>query len=372
MLRLIGIIYICFYFGSTQAASTQSCETWSSWIDEAVQQRRDGGRIVGLIAVVALSDRDCVFKYGERDTYSRNRLSLDDFFELGSITKTFTGLLLAREIIKGRQSLTRPIVSFDSIDFPFNELITLEHLATHTAGIELSNTDLSWVKDIDNPFADFDRAKLYHQVEQARVQFKPGTSYLYSNLGSGLLGQLLSFDRKMSFEELLRNEILLPLGMIHSTNYWDVIGELVPGHRSDTLEEVSPWLFADAIAGAGGLRSNAREMKRYLRAQTFATGGPLGHEIRLSQTAVRQQPLCPQMALGLGWNIGLCEDNSTLASLRHHGGQTGGFRNFIGILPEAVGLLLLTNSSESHTSVPITDEVDQIGFSVLRRYQATR
>src|SRR5262249_20556032 len=134
----------------------------------------------------------------------------DTIFEIGSITKVFTGLLLAEMVERGLVKLDDPIQKY--LPVPVPQEITLLHLATHTSGLPCDPP--GWKpRNNNNPFADYGTKELYAFLSSWRLEREIGTRYSYSNLGMGLLGHLLSLRVNMSFEDLVTRRICDPLGM---------------------------------------------------------------------------------------------------------------------------------------------------------------
>ena len=137
-------------------------------------------------------------------------------FEIGSITKVFTGLLLADLADRDVVSLETPVVELlpEGVEVPEFEgrSITLRDLSTHVSGLPRLPSNLA-MTDPMNPYADYDAGDLYAFLSGHRLRRAPGDEHEYSNLGAGLLGHALSVRAKASFEDLVRERIADPLGM---------------------------------------------------------------------------------------------------------------------------------------------------------------
>src|SRR5260370_30669299 len=148
-----------------------------------------------------------VFTYGAAHTNS--------IFEIGSVTKTFTGLALAQLAVQKKVRLDeplRPILFPDIAAGPPGTEITLLDLATHRSGLP-SVPDNIELKDPGNPFADYDRVALHQFLAQHGTAKSPGTEYLYSSMGIGLLGYALAARAGVPYAEMMRTEITGPLHM---------------------------------------------------------------------------------------------------------------------------------------------------------------
>jgi CubicO group peptidase (beta-lactamase class C family) len=174
----------------------------------------------------------------------------------------------------------------------------------------------------------------------------------YSNLGAGLLGDLLSQQAAMPYASLLEKKVLQPLGMGDS----GVRVPLAEG-RSFALPHGSGlfpnhnWAF-DALVGAGGIRSTAKDMIPFIQAWLHPPEGTLGQAMDLAwkeSLPAKDRDL----AMGLGWMI--ARDGST----RWHNGMTGGFQSILYVSRKHdAGVILLSNTADSHG--------DKIGDQILR------
>ncbi|MBE2213208.1 MAG: beta-lactamase family protein [Opitutaceae bacterium] len=251
-------------------------------------------------------------------------LSADDttVYEIGSITKVFTSLLLAEAVVRGEVTLDTPIAGLLPPDVVLPEgagdTITLRMLATHTSGLPRIPVEIP-PDNPENPYASFDDTALWSSLRRVRLDFEPGTRASYSNLAAGLLGTLLARRAGVSYPELLAARITGPLGMEHTT-----VG--VTGSPRDHLaigrngsgQPWSPWEF-QALAGAGGIRSTIGDMLRFARAMLQPEGTPLREAIALTWERQALKATVAPGGQGLGWMI--AGDGQT----RWHNGMTGGF-----------------------------------------------
>ncbi len=140
----------------------------------------------------------------------------DTVFEIGSITKVFTSLLLADMVERGEVALDDPVAKYllKTVKMPSRNgrEITLLDISEQRSGLPRMPSNFK-PKDPANPYADYDPPKLYEFLSGYTLTRDPGEKYEYSNLAVGLLGHVLSLRSGMSYEELLRKRILEPLGM---------------------------------------------------------------------------------------------------------------------------------------------------------------
>jgi CubicO group peptidase (beta-lactamase class C family) len=297
-------------------------------------------------------------------------------FEIGSATKTFTGVLLAEMVGRAEVAFEDPVSKYlpDQVQVPSHNgrEITLLDLATHTSGLPRDPTDY-WSDDPDDPWAEFDIEALYELLSGYALEQDPGTEYAYSNVGMGLLGHALARAAGSSYSDLLRERVLAPLGM--DLTQLDLSGEAgqwaTTGHRRG--RQIPPWILPEAIQGAGGLFSCAEDMLKYLKANVGPPETDLEHAMQTAQE-VRGQTGERGVAYGLAWEILDYGDRQIV----HHAGATYGFHTQIAFDPQrSVGIVVLTNSASMTDNLggdlirfgppPPIQEV-QVNPEVLSRY----
>lgn len=264
-------------------------------------------------------------------------------FEIGSINKTFTATLLAHMVLRGEVALEDPVSKYlpDSVEVPARSgrEITLLNLATHTSGLPRL-PDNHVPASMADPYADYTIDKLYTFLSNHELRRDPGAYYEYSNLGYGLLGHALARAAGTTYRALLQQRILDPLGM-DMTGY-ALDGELAEwmtrGHSRGSV--VPYWFGTEAIDGAGGLRSNAEDMLKYLKANAGSPATPLSAAMRMAQE--RRVEREENVEAGFSWAWRMTPGQPAVVT---HSGGTGGFRTQIALDPErGIGTVLLTNT----------------------------
>ena len=224
---------------------------------------------VGLVAGVIEPTGRRVVAYGNLAKGDSRPLNGDTIFEIGSITKVFTSLLLADAIERHEVVLTDPIARLlpPQVKVPERggRLITLQDLSTHTSGLPRLPTNMN-PKDPSNPYADYSVDQLYQFLSSVQLTRDIGAQYEYSNLGGGLLGHVLARRAGMDYEALVQSRITGPLGMTSTsiTLSPEMKARLAPGH-TQLLQPAPNWDLA-TLAGAGALRSTANDLLKIGRA----------------------------------------------------------------------------------------------------------
>ena len=177
-----------------------------------------------------------VVQHGVSRIFSYGAAKPDSIYEIGSITKTFTGLVLSQMVEQGKVRLDDPVRELlppGLVPQPAGDEITLLSLATQHSGLPRLPDNIH-PRDPANPYADYQPADLYAFLAKHTVAKPAKTSFLYSNLGFGLLGQLLSNRASVSYPTLLEREITYPLGLRDTVVSLspEQQSRLVPGHNS--------------------------------------------------------------------------------------------------------------------------------------------
>ena len=239
---------------------------------------------------------------------------IDQRWEIGSITKVFSSLLLAQLHITGRIDLTSRVAQYlpDHLTLPSNfEQITFEHLATHRSGLPRLPAGMKLLGKgiMDDPYAIFTEDRVYQAIQETKLKRAPGTKgSRYSNYGVGLLGFILGLSQGKKYEELLQSEVLTPLGLTSATFSDD---DLRVGHARK--KEVGPWHLGE-LKGMGGLRMTPTDLDKFL-----ALSQDPNHEFSdaFSETfKIRYQ--AKRSAIGLSWMF--LKNNKIVG---HNGGTLG-------------------------------------------------
>jgi len=255
----------------------------------------------------------------------------DTVFEIGSITKVFTALLLADMIERQEVALDDPVSKYlpPTVTVPSRNgrAITLADLTTHTSGLPRipSNMDAT---SLENPYAGYDTARLYAFLAGYQLPRDPGAQWEYSNLGAGLLGVALTQRAGMTYEQLVKTRILDPLGMKSSaiTLTADARSRLATPH-DESLNAVGLWDL-NALAGAGALRSTADDLLTFAAANAGLIDTPL-QKAMVRMRASRRPGQAARVEQAMGWIV----VKPTGTEIFMHDGGTHGFRSSIAVDP---------------------------------------
>ena len=307
-------------------------------VDEAIQR---AGRRPGLLVVGATDGTGMAF--ASRGPLPDPPCSPERaVFEIGSITKVFTSLLLAIAVERGELGPDDPLVEHlprgTRVPMRGGRPITLTHLATHTSGLPRLPPGflLSAIRHRNDPYARLSTEDVLVALGKSRLRARAGERFRYSNLGGGLLGIALAHAAATDYETLVRERITTPLRLTDTviTLNEDRRGRLAPGTK---------WRGGPAglwsipgLTGAGALRSTAADLLTFVRAQMGTLPDvpqELAEAIRSShRERASGGRFTPRMRVALGWLlVGVGRQKPQIAM---HNGGTGGYRSFAGWAPD--------------------------------------
>ncbi|MGB5500573.1 MAG: serine hydrolase [Maribacter sp.] len=341
---LLGVLVQC-----TQAQNPAIPESVKANVHTRVTNGSSAGIAIGVIDAQGTH----VYNYGVKSLKTKDPVDEHSVFEIGSISKTFTGLLLADLVTKGELQLTTPLQDLlpSGVTAPTRngEAITLVHMSNHTSSLPRLPDNMRPANP-NNPYADYSEEQLYEFLSRYQLPRDIGSQYEYSNYAAGHLGHVLAAHQQMSYEELLLKTIARPLGMENTgiTLTPNMKENLAMGHSGPI--QVENWDLS-TLAGAGGIRSTVVDMLNYVSANMGTKQSDLYPAMQLSHTNTRKTGAVPQV--GLGWHI--TKHNSR--EFVWHNGGTGGYRTFIGFVKgDDKGVVVLSNSNAS---------IDNIGYHLL-------
>jgi beta-lactamase class C len=325
--------------------------------------------IHGATVLIASHGKIKAYLFGEAVPTKHIPVSEDTIFELGSITKTFTGLILAENTMSNKVKFAEPIQQdIEGSYSPAIGKITYLELATYTSGLPLNAEGLPY-----NASASLkNQAKLRHYLKKSTLAFQPGSKMLYSNLGFAILGEILAKKEQISLPNLMQRDILSPLNM--DTSGLDISHEnqkyLAQGYTADG--KPVPSLPSGLFGGSWAMKASVKDMRLYLKAALGEPGTPkkIQQAMRLSQKSYYDMP-SEDTQIGLGWLISPLNNTDAIQKLIHQPahyqfipyqvkkipkptfnpnaligkiGATDGFRAYIAVIPEKhTGIVIMIN-----------------------------
>ena len=327
-------------------------------VDRLVKPYVDGEYVNSLAIALVTKDGVQTLGYGHVSGADSPAPEADTVYEIGSITKAFTGILLADMVLRGEVKLDDPVQQHlpDALKVPTTDgaVITIESIATHRSGLPRMPSNFE-PEDAGNPFADYTVERMAEFLRGHTLARKPGDAYEYSNLAFGLLGQTMAHVTGKPYEQLMIERLAKPLGMTDTTiTFSDAQRKRVaPGFDADGNPQKN-WDIPTMAAG-GAIRSTARDMGKFLQANLgqIEVSEQLRHAMAMSRQK-RAEGGDPHNDMGLGWHI-----NKSLG-ITWHNGQTGGYHSYAGfVVAEGVGVVVLSNTG--------TGVVDDVGVRLVQR-----
>jgi len=316
---------------------------------DALAGQEDG---VGIVVGVAGPQGRRVVSYGHLRQGDPRPLDGDTGFEIGSVTKVFTALLLADMVQKGEVALADPVAKYvPAVRIPERNgrSITLLDLATHTSGLPFMPDALPALDD--SASTKYGAAQLRHFLARYELPRDSGAEWDYSNIGYWLLGQALTSRAAMDYETLLRTRVLTPLKLTSTaiTPSARMKAKLAVGHNaalqpSPSLSTVP--IYAE-MSAAGGLVSTANDLLTLLTATMGYERSPLAPAMA-AMLSTRRPMSRPGEAQALGWVVTGEGDDQLI----FHDGGTWGYVSSVGWDPEKrVGVVVLSNQMASVSDI---------------------
>ena len=307
-----------------------------------------------------------VVHHGVRRVFTYGASKPDAVFEIGSITKTFTGLILAQLVQQKKVRLDEPVRALlpaGTVEKPATgDEITLLDLSDQHSGLPRMPDNFKPANP-ENPYVDYDAKALFAFLGSHGVGRPKEAPFGYSNVGVGLLGAALVQKMGISYEALLEQQVTGPLGMRETAIALApaLRGRLAAGHdRKHAI--VREWDF-DALAGAGAIRSTAGDMLTYLEAQLHpeavaskgkATAPAKTLAAAIKESHVRRASADDDMEIALGWL------HVVASGSYWHNGATAGHTAFAAFDPARdFAVIVLCNSSGGFA--------DKLGSHVAQR-----
>jgi len=310
-----------------------------------------------------------VVQHGERRILTYGASKADSVFEIGSISKTFTGLILAQMVAQGAVQLDEPVRALlpaGTVAKPaFGNEIRLIDLSDQHSGLPRM-PDNFHPADPANPYADYDARALYAFIASHGVLQPADAPFGYSNVGVGLLGQALANRAGKPYPQLLEEQVTGPLNMRDTsvTLTPEMRTRLIAGHDAEH-HPAHAWDL-DALAGAGGIRSTAADMLTYLEAQLHpdrlpATAQATPQGKTLPAAIVNSHTVHAEV--GPGMHIALNWFRIDATGSYWHNGGTGGYSSYALFNPAAdFALIVLSNTGPGQDAF-----TDRLGQHIAQR-----
>jgi CubicO group peptidase (beta-lactamase class C family) len=331
---------------------TDQREALAGVIEAARQRRKVPGAAFGI-----LHDGD-VYAAGFGVTSVENPLlvNADTLFQIGSVSKTFTGTVAMMLVEQGKLDLDAPIITYlPDLKLPGEETtakVTLKHLFTHTGG---------WEGDFFDDYGSGDDALARYVAEMHDLpQLAPiGTLWSYNNAGFNLAGRVIEVVAGKPFEAVVKELVFDRLGMTRSSFFPAevMLQRFAVGHNAgDNPTVATPWPIPRCSSAAGAISSSINDMMKYARFHLSGGVTESGERLLTEETIkLMQSELFPTgnwaHAVGVTWYMRDVQN----VRLVGHGGSTNGFQASFQLAPAQgfafIGLTNVSNGSALNTEI---------------------
>ncbi|NNM59470.1 MAG: serine hydrolase [Legionellales bacterium] len=344
-------------------------------------------KVSGAEVILQVNGENYVYSFGYMNSNKKTPITPQTIFELGSVTKTFIGLLLSEQILSGNlklnDSLAKYVSDSDSIAI---KKITLLELATHTSGLPFGVPGLPYNASQSPEY----NAVYTHFLRTWTSEHTPGSGFMYSNIGFSILADALTMSTNLSLSESMQMGIFQPLNMRSSmltvTKNWSKL--YAQDYTSNNTPERTP--ETGLLGGSWAMKSSGQDMTHYLDVAigNFKSQPSVVAAMKIAQTGYFKC-ISNGIELGLGWiitpldkstvyetlihapahfNLGAFKPVYKIKSPTYNGsslidkiGATDGFRTYIGVIPSMkLGIVILTNKYTDNTG-----ELQNIGRKIL-------
>ena len=357
MLSLSGI-----HVGAAPSVQPVSPPTDNRLVEIVTQHARqafDQQAHIGLMIGAIAGDEEVLLGFGARQLGDSQPPDADTVFEIGSISKAFTGILLAQSVENGDLELDDRVADLLPDGWSLSESakdVTLQHCTTHTSGFPRLPGNLLGVTEVfrdhfgGDPYRDYREEQFREALASVDLEFEPGADRSYSNFAVGLLGFVLATRNGSDYDTLLKTRICQPLGMERTTTVADAWQQEHMATKYRSVLRLGPMAFAldsddwrlpNHLAGAGAIRSTGRDMLTFLKANMGRIETPIDPAIRRSHQQLFEES--PDQTMGMNW-IRSYKDGVSQNVIWHNGG-TGGFRTWLGFTEDhQFGVFVLANT----------------------------
>ena len=351
----------------------------SEKVKENIKLKVDAGDNTGIVIGIFEGDKVEYFSYGKTDIKTGVHVDENSVFEIGSVSKVFTALLLADQVVNKKMKLSDPISMYlpQGIKSPTRngQEITLQHLSTHSSGLPRLPSNMI-IENRIQPYVNYTGKDMLDFLSNYELTRDIGQQWEYSSYGVGLLGYILGLNDKSDYESLMIKKIAIPLKLndtrVNLTP--EMKKRLAWGHRRGIKIHLGHDMTC--MAGGAGIRSTVKDLVLFLQANTLLNYTPLKEAMQLShKQAFKDEKR--RREIGLGWFL----SDTPNGKLIWHGGNTPGYTSFIGFFEGTnKGVVVLTNSAGNVLDIgrtllgskqPLTVPVKQSVFTIMKQEIST-
>ncbi len=275
--------------------------------------------------------------YGYKNVDSKLLNNENTIYQIGSVTKQFTSVIILKLAEQGKLSLNDKLSKYFP-DLPSAEKITIENLLSHTSGIWNYTNDANFMQTrVDRPLS---RDSMLLLIKYKPLDFEPGIKYSYSNSGYMLLGYIIEKVTGKKYEQVVRQTIFQPLGMSHSGFDFTHLQspDKATGYSSIISGKGDKSMIVDSSVSfsAGAIYTTVDDLRKWNQSLTTS---------KILQPASLQNAFTPRLShYGLGWLIDTMQQKRVIS---HNGGIHGFLSSNVMVPADSINIILLSNSNGS-------------------------
>jgi serine-type D-Ala-D-Ala carboxypeptidase/endopeptidase len=309
-------------------------------------------QVTGVSIGILKGGQIYTYNHGTIEEGANHPPAADTLYPIASVTKTFTGTLLAIAAIEGKMKLDDDVRKYIEGNYPNLEYqghpIRLEHLVNHNSGLPFNLPDIPENRPPFPPIglearrvlADYTRKDFLADLHKVEIKTMPGEKFSYSNSAAMLLSIILERVYGMPYEEIVKQKIAVPLGMQDTTMTVTAAQAKRLAKGYDEKGELQPYPL-DMLLGAGALKSTVADLLKYAQWE-MAERDPavkISHEPRFV--------LSDNFSVGLNWQMLKSRPYRRI----WQEGNLPGFMSMCVTLPELhVAVVALVNEDDKESS----------------------
>ena len=304
--------------------------------------------IPGYIIGVQMGDSTYVYSYGSISRDFKKTPTDSTVYEIGGITKVFTASLAGLLVEEGLMDFDSSLNFYlpNNLRGPYASAITIRDLIMHTSQLPRMPFEFGLKeKEINNPYAHYTNNDLMDFYKNFLVDNKKKKVYEYSHVNYALLEKAIEYASGKSFESLLNEKILAPLGMSSTFIDQDQISnnkEFANGY-SRSGRATDPWTFS-SFRGSEGLKSSTKDLINFMNANLGITPHSLTEKFNAFHEPLLHTKMTRNTWIGTGWHVIKLKKYHNVIL---HSGSTSGYRAFMGFVKETnTGVVILSNSEK--------------------------
>lgn len=325
-----------------------------NWIKAKTDTAFAKASVPGMFVLYGDGKTDGYYSVGYAAPDDKKGFDMKTFFEIGSITKTFTAYVLTSVLKDHQIADSTAILPYLPASVQKNEqlsTIRFIHLMNHSSGLPRLPENLDLGTMSMQPYESYDSNQLFTYLQTAQLN-KQG-SYQYSNLGAGLAGVLAEIISGKSYAALLDQYIFLPFKMVDKNNTIEKSDNKSQGYFDDNT--AAEYWNMNILAPAGGLKCTGEEMKKYLLAMSKPDNKYA--EAILNELTTPTLQLNAALQVGRGWHISKRKDRP---DVYWHNGGTYGFSTFCAFVKGTGQYVLVVINKFNSNAIS-----DKLGMNIL-------